>query len=246
MKKPIVYAHRGASAYAPENTGAAFKKAVELNANGIELDVHLSKDGFLVVSHDEKVDRTSNGSGFIKDMTLTELKELDFGSWFSSDFAHERVLSLDEVISLLKGWDGILNIELKSGPIFYDGIEEKVVDLLRKNNLIERTIISSFNHYSLLTVKRIEPVLKIGLLYMAGLVAPWEYAKRLGAEALHPLFYSLQPPVIKGCLDNGIEVNAYTVDQPEYIYALTMAGIDGIITNVPDIALETVSKAVRP
>src|SRR5690554_2404438 len=120
MKKPVIYAHRGASAYAPENTGAAFRKALDMKADGIELDVHLSKDGHVVVIHDEKVDRTSNGKGLIRDLKLDELKSLDFGAWFSSEFAGEPIMTLDEVLSLLDGWDGILNIELKSGYVLYD------------------------------------------------------------------------------------------------------------------------------
>jgi glycerophosphoryl diester phosphodiesterase len=241
MKKPVIYAHRGASAYAPENTGAAFRKALDMKADGIELDVHLSKDGHVVVIHDEKVDRTSNGKGLIRDLKLDELKSLDFGAWFSSEFAGEPIMTLDEVLSLLDGWDGILNIELKSGYVLYDNIEQKVIDLLRQHKRIEKCIISSFNHYSLLEIKKLEPALKIGLLYSAGLVDPWKYAKMVGAEAIHPFFSSAQAPVVKGCNDNGIIINPWTIDQPEIIKALTQFGVDGIITNVPDVAIQAVN-----
>ncbi len=241
MKKPVIYAHRGASAYAPENTGAAFRKALDMKADGIELDVHLSKDGHVVVIHDEKVDRTSNGKGLIRDLKLDELKSLDFGAWFSSEFAGEPIMTLDEVLSLLDGWDGILNIELKSGYVLYDNIEQKVIDLLRQHKRIEKCIISSFNHYSLLEIKKLEPALKIGLLYSAGLVDPWKYAKMVGAEAIHPFFSSAQAPVVKGCSDNGIIINPWTIDQPEIIKALTQFGVDGIITNVPDVAIQAVN-----
>ena len=241
MKKPVIYAHRGASAYAPENTGAAFRKALDMKADGIELDVHLSKDGHVVVIHDEKVDRTSNGKGLIRDLKLDELKSLDFGAWFSSEFAGEPIMTLDEVLSLLDGWDGILNIELKSAYVLYDNIEQKVIDLLRQHKRIEKCIISSFNHYSLLEIKKLEPALKIGLLYSAGLVDPWKYAKMVGAEAIHPFFSSAQAPVVKGCNDNGIIINPWTIDQPEIIKALTQFGVDGIITNVPDVAIQAVN-----
>ena len=241
MKKPVIYAHRGASAYAPENTGAAFRKALDMKAGGIELDVHLSRDGHVVVCHDERVDRVSNGSGLVKDMTLEELKGLDFGSWFGKEFEGERILTLNEFLEQIRSWDGMLNVELKSGIVLYDGLEEKVVDALRRFDRIDNCIISSFNHYSLLTIKKLEPNLKIGLLYSAGLVEPWEYAKRIGADAVNPLFYSLIPPIIRGCRENGIIINAWTVDQPEYIRALAANGVDGIITNVPDIALEVTS-----
>ncbi len=242
MKKPVIYAHRGASAYAPENTWAAFQKALEMEAGGIELDLHLSKDGHVVICHDEQVDRVSNGSGLIRDKTLDELKNLDFGSWFGKAFEGEKILTFDEFLKLIDGWDGILNVELKSGIILYEGLEEKVVDILRAYSRIDNTIISSFNHYSLLTVKKLEPRLKTGVLYTAGLVDPWDYAKRIGADAVHPLFYSLIPPIIEGCKKNGIMMNAWTVDQPEYIRALAENGVDGIITNVPDKALEITSQ----
>ncbi len=241
MKKPVIFAHRGASAYAPENTGAAFKKAIAMKADGIELDVHLTQDGHIVVIHDERVDRTSNGTGWVKDMKLSELKGLDFGSWFGSDFKGETILTLEEVLDLLKGWDGILNVELKSGPIFYEGLEQKTLDVLKAFRMTGRTIISSFNHYSLLTVKRIEPGIKTGILYMAGLVEPWDYAKKVGADAIHPYFVNIQPPIVQGCKAHGILMNPFTVDKPEHIRALALADVDGIITNVPDTAIAVVS-----
>jgi glycerophosphoryl diester phosphodiesterase len=241
MKKPIVYAHRGASKYAPENTEAAFRMALEMNAGGIEIDVHLSSDGCIAVSHDERVNRTSNGTGFIKDMTMEELKRLDFGSWFSKEFAGERIMTLEELLELLKDWDGILNIELKSGIILYEGLERKVIDLLHRYDRVDRTIISSFNHYSLRTVKELEPGLKTGILYSAGLVEPWDYARKVGAEAVHPQFYSMVPQIIQGCRQHGIIMNPWTVDQPESIQTLALAGVDGIITNVPDVALQVVN-----
>ncbi|MFA7163177.1 MAG: glycerophosphodiester phosphodiesterase, partial [Eubacteriales bacterium] len=179
MKRPIIYAHRGASAYAPENTGSAFTKAIEMGAGGIELDIHMSKDGHLMVIHDESLNRTSNGKGLVKDLSLDELKGLDFGSWFDGSFKGERILTLEECLDLLEGWDGILNVEVKSGPILYDGIEEKLVKVLSEYKMIDRTIVSSFNHYSLLAIKQLEPELKTGILYMAGLVEPWIYAQRL-------------------------------------------------------------------
>ena len=242
MNKPIIYAHRGASAYAPENTEAAFRKALEMQAGGIETDVQLSKDGRVVVCHDENVDRVSNGSGYIKDLTLQELKALDFGSWFSDEFRGECILTLGELLVMLQEWDGILNIELKQGPMQYEGLEAKVVDILHDYNRIDKTIISSFNHYSLRTIKDLQPSLKIGLLYVGGLVEPWKYAKYVGAEAIHPVFYSLVPAVVHECKKNGIIVNAWTADKPEHIKALALGGVNGIITNVPDVAIQVTAQ----
>ncbi|MGI6669882.1 MAG: glycerophosphodiester phosphodiesterase [Acetivibrionales bacterium] len=242
MGAPVIFAHRGASMQAPENTMPAFIKALELGAGGIELDVHLSSDGRPVVIHDEKVDRTSNGTGYVRDMAFNELKELDFGSWFSAEYKDTRIPGLEEVLELVAEWDGILNIEIKNGPVFYPGIERAVLDAVEKYDLARRTIISSFNHYSLVEIRRINPVIKTAPLYMAGLYEPWEYARRLGAHAIHPLFYNIVPEVMNGCKLNNIIVNPFTVDHPEHIRAMVEAGVDGIITNVPDIALKEVKE----
>lgn len=220
----------------------AFIKAIELGAGGIELDVHLSSDGHLVVIHDEKVDRTSNGTGYVRDMSFKELKELDFGSWFSAEYKDVRIPGLDEVLELIGKWDGILNIEIKNGPVFYPGIERAVSDAIEKHNLAGRTIVSSFNHYSLVEIRKINPGITTAPLYMAGLFEPWEYARRLGATAIHPLFYNIVPEVMNGCKLNSIKVNPFTVDHPGHIRAMAMAGVDGIITNVPDIALEVIKE----
>ncbi|NLV35097.1 MAG: glycerophosphodiester phosphodiesterase [Clostridiaceae bacterium] len=238
IKKPVIIAHRGASRQAPENTMAAFRKALELGAGGIETDVHFSADGHLMVTHDEKLDRTSNGKGLIRDKSFDELKALDFGSWFSPEFKDERIPELDELLELISGWDGLLNIEIKNGPVFYPGIEQAVASAIREYRLTNRTIISSFNHYSLVEIRKIDPEIKTAPLYMAGIYEPWKYARSMGAIAIHPLFYNIVPEVLKGCKLNNIMVNPFTVDQPEQIKAMVEAGVDGIITNVPDIAIK--------
>jgi len=240
MNRPRVIAHRGASKLAPENTMPAFRKALELGADGIELDVQMSSDGFLVVIHDEKLDRTSNGKGLVRDRTLAELKSLDFGSWFSEDFRDEKIPVLEDVLCLLSGWDGLLNIEIKNGPVFYPGIERAVADAVKKYRMTYRTIISSFNHYSLVEIRKYEPEIKTAPLYMAGIYKPWEYARSIGATAIHPLFYNVVPEVMEGCKQNNIMVHPFTVDQPDQIQQVAAAGADGIITNVPDIALKIV------
>lgn len=239
MKRPLIIAHRGASAYAPENTMIAFMKALEMNADGIELDVQMTKDKALVVCHDEKVDRTTNGKGFIKDFTLKEIKDLDAGSWFGEEFRGQRIPELNEVLELIKDRDILLNIELKNAPILYEGIEKKTIDMILEYGMEDRVIISSFNHYSLVEIKKINPRIKTGALYNAGLVEPWIYAKRINADALHPLFYNLLiPDLIKGCFENGIMLNPFTVDDERYITALVNLKINGIITNYPDKAVK--------
>ena len=113
MVKPLIYAHRGASKYSPENTFASYIKAVKMGADGIEIDVHKSKDGYLIVCHDETVDRTTNGSGYIKNMNMVDLKSLDAGSWFDTAYVGEKIPLLDEVLEFVKMENLFLNIEIR-------------------------------------------------------------------------------------------------------------------------------------
>lgn len=244
MQKPIIYSHRGASAYAPENTMSAFRKGIEMGAKGIENDIHLTKDGHIVVCHDADVKRTSNGEGLIKDFTLEELKQFDFGSWFSPEFEGERIPTLEEVLILIKDWDGILNIEIKGIPTLdLPGIEEKLVELVRKYSLTEKVIISSFNHYSLAELKRIAPEIKTAILYSELMYEPWNYVKNINAFAIHPGMGYLTKEIIEGCKKNGVIVNVWTANEKEHMKMLLDAGVDGIITNCPDIAVELVKQA---
>lgn len=231
-----IMAHRGASGYAPENTMIAFELADKMNADYIELDLHICKSGELVVCHDDKVDRTTNGSGFIKDLSLTELKKLDAGSHFNSKFKDSKIPTFIEVLDWIKDRSIGLNIELKNAPIFYPNIEERVLELIEQYNMIDRVIISSFNHYGLDKCKKINPDIKTGLLYMAGLFEPWNYCNHLNADAIHPLFYGVLPEIIEGCKKNNIAINAWTVNDENYMKSLIELKIDGIITNFPDKA----------
>ena len=233
----LIIAHRGASGYAPENTMAAFEKALEMAAEGIELDVHLTADGEIVVIHDHTIDRTSDGKGVVGALTLEEIRKYDFGAWFDPKFKGQRIPTLGEVFELLEDWDGLLNIEVKSGPILYPGIEEKLVDMVKSWNFRGRIIFSSFNHYSLRDIKALDPSMEIGLLYMAGLVEPWKYAKDLNAQALHPLYYNVVPELVAGCKENGIKLNPFTIDEEKEMEMIMRAGVDGIITDYPDRAL---------
>ncbi|HHZ13949.1 MAG: glycerophosphodiester phosphodiesterase [Caldicoprobacterales bacterium] len=233
----LIIAHRGASGYAPENTMAAFEKALEMGAEGIELDVHLTADGEIVVIHDHTIDRTSDGKGVVGALTLEEIRKYDFGAWFDPKFKGQRIPTLGEVFELLEDWDGLLNIEVKSGPILYPGIEEKLVDMVKSWNFRGRIIFSSFNHYSLRDIKALDPSMEIGLLYMAGLVEPWKYAKDLNAQALHPLYYNVVPELVAGCKENGIKLNPFTIDEEKEMEMIMRAGVDGIITDYPDRAL---------
>ncbi len=233
MMTVIVLAHRGYSAKAPENTMAAFELALAVGADGIELDVHMTRDGEIVVIHDDTLDRTTNGKGSVSDQTMAELRELDAGSWFSPEFAGERIPTLKLVLELIKDKDVLLNIEIKTG-LGFQQLNEELVPLLDRYDRWERTIISSFNHYALAHLISLKPQARTAILYMAALVNPWVYAKSIGATALHPYYPGIIPEIVTASQQNGMMVNAWTVDLEADIQRVKMCRVDGIITNEPE------------
>ena len=162
MKKVKIFAHRGASAYAPENTLEAFRLAMEQGADGIELDVQLTKDGELVVIHDETIDRVSNGKGAVRDYTLEELKSFSVSNHFEQ-YPDVKIPTLREVLELVKPGHMEINIELKTGIFWYPEIEKKVLDLVKEEEMEDRIIYSSFNHYSVQKIKELAPEAEDGL-----------------------------------------------------------------------------------
>jgi glycerophosphoryl diester phosphodiesterase len=237
MHNIYILGHRGASGTAPENTESAFKKALQNGADGVELDIHLTKDKELVVIHDERVDRTTNGTGYVKDLTLREIKKLDAGSYFSPQFAREKILTLGEALEITNGCK-IINIEIKNNIIRYPNIEEKIINIIKQKKLEDKIICSSFNHYSIHIMKKLASEIKTGLLYLSTLYQPWVYAKRIGADAIHPYYFSVSSDIIKGCHKNKIKVNVWTVDDRDMIKEMIINQVDIIITNYPEIALE--------
>ncbi|UQZ35144.1 hypothetical protein C2I18_17395 [Paenibacillus sp. PK3_47] len=235
MNSIINFAHRGASAVCPENTMAAFRKSLELGATGIETDVQMTRDGGLVLIHDEKVDRTSNGKGYLKDQTLAEVRQLDAGSWFGPEFKVEPFPTLEELLDLLKDRDTVLNIELKNGVFMYPGMEEKVIAAVRKYGMSDRVILSSFNHYSLAHCKTLAPEIRTGILYGDGLYRPWDYAKSLTADALHAYLPTVRPGFVSEAAQNGIAYHPWTVNDPAQMQALIDMQVSGIITDHPDV-----------
>ena len=233
-----IQAHRGASAYRPENTLEAFSLAVEQGADGIELDVHLTKDGYVVVAHDERLERVSNGTGFINNHTLAELKALNFNKQFP-DQPDCVIPTLDEVYSLLKDTSLTVNVELKTTELLYPEMPEKLVRLENECSFMGgRLLYSSFNHYSLAALRQINPGAKIGLLYSLGIVDPWVYAKYLSATAIHPNYAIIAalPETVAQCHENDVMVNVWTADDPKIISYMFKCGADAVITNKPDVA----------
>lgn len=223
----IIIGHRGANKIAPENTLKSFRKAIELGADYVEFDVHLSKDDHIVIMHDKNTMRTTGHEGIISEMTLTELKELDCGEG-------ERVPTLRELIDLAKGKIK-LQCEIKA-----EGMASRVVDLLRDASLTETSIISSFDHEELLKVQELEPKLKIGALEPTGTgwVTDWILKKKMvsnavenGFDAIHPFYKLVTQKLVDYAHDNNIMVNPWTVDSLNAMKTLFNYGVDGLITN---------------
>ncbi|MBN1137918.1 MAG: glycerophosphodiester phosphodiesterase [Anaerolineae bacterium] len=242
LDRPLNFAHRGASHEAPANTLAAFLLAVDLDADGIELDVHLSRDGHLVVIHDFDVSATTDGHGLVRAKTLAELKELDAGSWFDPVFAGQRIPTLQEVIDAV-GHRLLLNIELKVKGWGDGGLAEKVVRIVEQNGLVDRVILSSFNPLAVWRVRRRSPQIATGLLYaqdmplflrkawLRGLVRP---------AALHPHHAMVDAHYVWWADKQGYRVNVWTADDPGDMWRLVRQGVDIIITNRPDLLRQVI------
>ena len=232
----LIFGHRGASGYAPENTLEAFRLAMEMGADGFELDVHMSLDGELVVIHDETVDRTTNGTGLVRDLTLAQLKELD-ASYGMEAYRGAKIPTLGEVFDLIQNTRHIVNVEVKTDEWFYPQIEEKCLALAREKGVEDRIIYSSFNHYTLLKLRQLKPDTKLGMLFGDIMLKPWEYAAQLDVDYLHPMKMNIYVPDFSaGAAKAGCGVNMWTINDPETMQ-LCMETDAGIITNYPDVAV---------
>lgn len=226
-----ILGHRGAAGTSPENTLPSFARGLELGVDGFEFDVQLTRDNEVVICHDERVDRTSSGIGWIKDYSLKELKQLNFGVEFGMVAA---IPTLTDLLEMLQGRSLILNVELKTGLIKYPGIVSRVVDLLEKYQVTEQSIISSFEHQTILEVIQEFPHLQTGLLYDCGLISPWLYAQSLGAGHLHPHFAFVTPELVRESHLRGMGVNTYTVNEDWELEQVALAGADIVISNYPE------------
>lgn len=242
MKQTKVYGHRGAKGSYPENTLLSFQQAILQGVDGIELDVHLTKDGEVVVIHDEFLNRTTDGTGFVRAYTLEEIKEFSAGSKFSSlpDYEEswllEKVPTLKEVLQLLALYPIELNIELKTYTFEYEGIEEKTLALVNEYGNGRKVVYSSFHLPTLLRIKTIDPSASIAWLLSQVISNPLDYVKSLGLEALH-----LHKDMVIDHLNDWKElknlVRVWTVNQREDMVQLMDAEVETIITDYPELAI---------
>lgn len=234
----IIFAHRGASRQCPENTISAYQRAVHLGAGGIEIDIQLSKDGIPVVIHDRTLKRTTSGKGIVTQTTLSDLKKLDAGSWFSPDFKHEKIPSLEEVLLWAADYPDVwLNIELKYYREDDEQLAKVAIPLIKKYRSEKNTMISSFEHHRLIDVHKLWPKLETAPLYKGNLHEPWHYAKKLKAKAIHPQFKSIHASLVKAVHSHGIKIRPYTVNDEKGLRQFLDWEVDGIMTDVPDLAL---------
>jgi glycerophosphoryl diester phosphodiesterase len=227
-------AHRGASALAPENTIAAFERAVELGADAIEFDIHLSRDGELVVIHDDTLDRTTDGSGPVRERRLGELMRLDAGRWFGEGFAGQRIPSLDEVLDRFAG-KVALALEIKAGSTFFPGIEEKVISALRERAAIDQAAVASFDHYALRRLKEIEPTIRTAALLVGRPVSLSALAGPAKADGLALEASFVTKTEVEACRASGLQLAVWVVNDPAQMRHFIRLGVDGIITDRPDL-----------
>lgn len=233
-----IYGHRGFSGKYPENTILAFQKAIEIGVDGIELDVHLTKDNELVIIHDENIKRTSNGEGLVRDMTLEELKKFDYSAGFAGVYGFNEIPTLKEYFDLVKDTEVITNIELKTGVFEYPTIEKRVIDLIREYKLENKIILSSFNHYTIMRCKELAPEIKRGFLSESWLVNYGKYTAENDAQCCHPVLCFLSEETVAEMHGAGCEINTWTVNEYEDIKRLSDLGVDALIGNYPDRMVE--------
>lgn len=233
----LMIAHRGASGYAPENTMASFRLALEMGAKAIELDVHQTRDHELVVIHDEDLKRVGRKKLRVRDLTLEELRAVDVGSWFDSCFSAERVPTLAEVYDLVEG-KADLHVEIKKGSKLYPGIEERIVDMIQRRKAWDRTLVSSFDHAALYSIRSLDARVRIGyLLGLTGMKTAYKEMQEMGAYSLNMSARQADARKVKDCGARGLKTYVYTVNTRKELVRLDRLGVDGVFTNFPELTI---------
>jgi len=232
MRAPWIIAHRGASGHAPENTFAAFERAVQLGAGFIETDLQLTRDARFVAIHDPSLERTTNGRGAVRDHTLAQLRELDAGKWFDRQFMDQRIPTLDEILEFAREQDVVFYLEIKYDSAW--GMHHALVGALGKPENAARTIVISFDPATLAAVRRLEPAIMIGLLVERATDDPVKVALEVGARQLCPQADLITRELVERAHRADLHVVAWTINDAEKMRAAMDAGVDGIMTDLPD------------
>jgi len=243
LPRPTVFAHRGASAHAPENTLVAFQLAVENGADAIEFDAKLTKDGHVVAHHDTTLNRTTNGQGKLSQFTLAELKKLDAGAWFSEQYRGERIPTLAEIFETV-GDKLFMNIELTNYATPFDKLVEKVAELVERYHMHERILYSSFLPHNLIRVGALTPGLPRGQLALPGPAGWWQrrWGNFLKLQADHPYSADVSESSVHRSHARGRRVYVWTVNDPQEMHRLQTLGVDGIFTDDPKLALSVLGR----
>lgn len=230
----LVIAHRGSSQVTPENTLLAVKKAMRDGADAIEVDVQLTQDNKLIICHDEWLNRTTTGTGFIYDKTWAEIEKLDAGSWFHAKFKGTKIPLLEEVLEEVKGSSIQLNIELKNNLIPYPGMEAEVIQLIRKHAMEEQVLISSFRRNSLELCQHVAPEIRRGFLCWSTIepLIQYEEWNYLGLYSVHPHIFLVNER-IKALQEKGLKIYPYVVEKKQQLLTCQKHQVDGIFTNSP-------------
>ena len=232
MQRVLNIAHRGFSGKYPENTNIAFVKALtEGYCDGIEVDVHMTKDGKLVIIHDNKLDRTTTGTGFIKDYTLEEVLQFDAGVKYNPKYKGEKISPIELALDLVKKYNVRLYVEIKNGEDEYKGIEEKIVEKIKEEGVSDKIILSSANPESIKRVKLLEGNIKTGLLCKE---VPWDIRSYRYADAICFCYEAADEEAIDTIHSIGKNVTVWTVDEVTDMKKMIELGVDSIITNHPD------------
>jgi glycerophosphoryl diester phosphodiesterase len=224
--------HRGNAAECPENTLASFRSAIELGVDVIECDVHRSEDGALPVIHDHLVDRTTNGSGLVRDFSMAELKRLDAGSWKDPSFAGERIPSLEEVLEVAKGRVGVA-IEIKNLPLPYAGIEDAVVAAVKNAGMVYDVVVISFDHRSVKRIGELEPEITTGILEASRPVDVLRVMDDADADVFCPHWAAIEPETATEIHDAGKLIGVWTVDDAFSLAWSKALPANAIYTNKP-------------
>lgn len=235
----MIIGHKGAAGYAPENTLASLKKAVEMGLKFIEIDVQFTKDQEIIVMHDYTLERTTNGKGMVKSHTLSEIKELSAGLWYNEAYKDEKVPTLEEVLRFLPK-DTMLNIEIKNIARERNGIEEKILEIIKRFDIEDQILISSFDHLSLKKVRTLNSSIKIGLLLYAYLIDPFRYIEESGIKpfSVHPAIEYLDLEFADEAKKRGYKVFPYTVNSVEEYAFCMYLGVEGVFSDYPDLAMK--------
>jgi len=249
MKTDVV-GHRGASGHAPETTLAAYRIAIQMGVDAVEADVHRLRDGTIVAIHDANLKRTTDGSGWIADFTLTELKALDAGSWFNKryprkarpEFAGLKVPTLQEILDLVKNSSADLFIEIKDPERYAPDFESSLLSLVQKNRMEQRTRFLSFNAQSLRRLKQLQASIPTVFLISRSGKDPVQAAAAIPADEVGIRFDCLKPAMVEKARRKGVRISVWTVDAEKDLRRMLEMGVDRIITNYPDRLLRLLGR----